>query len=433
MSIATELTRIQGAKADIKSAIEAKGVTVPSNALIDDYDTYIAQISTGGGSSDLRDVIERDITSITIPDGTTKIGEYVFIECEHLSSVTIPNTVTRIEADAFNSCYDLTNITIPNSVTFIGDGVFYGCTGLTSVTLGNSVESLGPMAFKASGLTSITIPSSVTLISTEVFNSCRSLSTVIVEATTPPTLGTNAFYQNASGRKIYVPYQSLAAYKAATNWSTYASDIEANPATDPRVVAKFNVTSTSSATPIMDSNATSLFSSIEIDGVVQQSVVSSYTFSTTGEHTVKYEFIDPTTIGSYAFALCDKLTSVTIPNNIEEIEDSAFTNCTALASVTIGNGLTTIGNAAFSQCTSLTNITLPSSVTTLSTYIFFYCSNLATITCNATTAPTINANTFQNIKTGGTLNVPSGSTGYDVWMGSGNYYLGKYSWTKVEQ
>ena len=47
MSISTELTRIQKAKTDIKAAIEAKGVTVPSNGRIDEYSTYISQISSG--------------------------------------------------------------------------------------------------------------------------------------------------------------------------------------------------------------------------------------------------------------------------------------------------------------------------------------------------------------------------------------------------
>lgn len=51
MSVASEITRLQGAKASIKSAIEAKGVTVPSNALLDSFATYIAQIS--GGSTGL--------------------------------------------------------------------------------------------------------------------------------------------------------------------------------------------------------------------------------------------------------------------------------------------------------------------------------------------------------------------------------------------
>ena len=50
MSIASEITRLQTAKADIKDSIEAKGVTVPSNASIDTYDTYIDQIQTGGGA-----------------------------------------------------------------------------------------------------------------------------------------------------------------------------------------------------------------------------------------------------------------------------------------------------------------------------------------------------------------------------------------------
>ena len=49
MSIASEISRIQQAKADIKTAIEAKGVTVPSSATIDTYDDYVSQISGGGG------------------------------------------------------------------------------------------------------------------------------------------------------------------------------------------------------------------------------------------------------------------------------------------------------------------------------------------------------------------------------------------------
>lgn len=51
MSIASEISRLQGAKADIKAAIEAKGVSVPSSAKLDAYDGYIGQIVTGGGAT----------------------------------------------------------------------------------------------------------------------------------------------------------------------------------------------------------------------------------------------------------------------------------------------------------------------------------------------------------------------------------------------
>lgn len=47
MSIASEISRLQTAKADIKTAIQNKGVTVPANATLDSYDTYIASISSG--------------------------------------------------------------------------------------------------------------------------------------------------------------------------------------------------------------------------------------------------------------------------------------------------------------------------------------------------------------------------------------------------
>lgn len=47
MSIASEIQRLQTAKSDIKTAIEAKGVTVPSSATIDTYDDYVSQISGG--------------------------------------------------------------------------------------------------------------------------------------------------------------------------------------------------------------------------------------------------------------------------------------------------------------------------------------------------------------------------------------------------
>lgn len=78
-------------------------------------------------------------------------------------------------------------------------------------------------------------------------------------------------------------------------------------------------------------------------------------------------------------------------------------------------------------------ITIPSSVTLIDFQAFGNCSNLASITSLATTAPRIDSHTFYGVKTGGTLYVPSGSTGYNTWIGTGNYYLGKYNWTLVEQ
>lgn len=259
-SIATELTRIQTAKADIKTAIEAKGVQVPSNALIDTYDTYIGQISGGGGGQaeqDLKDLIERDITSITIPSGVTSIGQNAFNSCIWLRNITIPNSVTSIGNNAFYNCTVLTSITIPSGVTSISDGTFQYCYGLTSVTIPNGVTSIGVGAFReCTSLTSITIPNSVTTIvnsttngafqgctgltsvtigngitniGNSAFRNCGSLTTMTVEATTPPTLGNNALNGTNANLVIYVPAESVETYKTTGNWVSFASKIQAIP------------------------------------------------------------------------------------------------------------------------------------------------------------------------------------------------------------
>ena len=229
MSIASEITRIQAAKADIKASIEAKGVTVPSDTLIDQYADYVDQIQTGGGQAeeDLKNLIERDITSITIPSGTTIIGNHIFVGCTELTSVTIPNSVTIIGQNTFQNCSGLTSITIPNSVTAISMDAFNGCRGLTSITIPNGVTSMAVRVFNGcSGLTSITIGNSITRINTNAFSGCSSLTSVTINTTTPPSLVENAF-TNTNNCPIYVPSESVDAYKAATNWSSYADRIQA--------------------------------------------------------------------------------------------------------------------------------------------------------------------------------------------------------------
>ena len=50
MAISDEIVRLQQAKADLKTAIEGKGVTVPSSTKLDGYANLVDSIETSGGS-----------------------------------------------------------------------------------------------------------------------------------------------------------------------------------------------------------------------------------------------------------------------------------------------------------------------------------------------------------------------------------------------
>lgn len=186
MSIATQIQRLQQAKTGIKAAISDKGVIIPDNATIDTYPTYVSQISSGSGGSgdgDFIDMIERDITSVIIPDGTTKIGSGAFSYCSKLTSVIIPESVRSIWSGGLQYCTALKEVTIPNSITSIQTWAFQHCSALTSIT---------------------------------------------ILAATPPTLGTSVF-DDTNNCPIYVPYASVSAYRAATNWTYYSSRIQPIP------------------------------------------------------------------------------------------------------------------------------------------------------------------------------------------------------------
>ena len=152
----------------------------------------------------------------------TSIGGYAFSGRSSLTSITIPDSVTEIGDSAFYWCLSLTNVTIGEGVTSIGSYAFQCCSSLASVTIPDSVTSIGSYAFQyCSSLESITIPDSVTSIGDFTFDGCDSLKEIYCKPTTPPAGGDRMFNNNAWGRKIYVPTESVEAYKSAENWSDY--------------------------------------------------------------------------------------------------------------------------------------------------------------------------------------------------------------------
>jgi len=89
-----------------------------------------------------------------------------------------------------------------------------------------------------------------------------------------------------------------------------------------------------------------------------------------------YEKLGP---GGYCFYICVNLQSVTLPNNIKTIYDSTFRHCDALKNITIPSSVTKIEQSAFSS-SGLSSIVIPNTVSSIGSAAFSYCSSLSSIT-----------------------------------------------------
>ena len=116
-----------------------------------------------------------------------------------------------------------------------------------------------------------------------------------------------------------------------------------------------------------------------------------------------------TTIGDYAFAFCDSLTSINIPNSVTTIGKGAFNGCKFLTSINIPNSVTTIGDSAFWGCDSLTNINIPNSVTTIGNSAFWGCKSLTNINIS-NSVTTIGEGAFDGCKSLTSINIPNSVT-----------------------
>ena len=201
------------------------------NSLFNNTIAYLDSTTIPSGTTSLRYGLcfgNSYLTYIDAPD-VTSIGASAFHGCSSLTSVNLPS-VTSIGDTAFGLCSSLTSVNLL-SVTSIGESAFSGCSSLTSVNLPSIVSIGGQYSFyDCSNLTTVDLGPNVTIIGQMSFNIYNSsLTSFTCRATTPPTLGNNVFGWGGAPANlvIYVPAESVEAYKAASGWSAFADKIQA--------------------------------------------------------------------------------------------------------------------------------------------------------------------------------------------------------------
>ena len=123
------------------------------------------------------------VTNIDLPSGITKLESGVFAHCSNLTTISLPEGVASIGNSAFHNCKSLAEVNIPETVSSIGTKAFYYCISLSNISLPNGITSIGEYAFSyCNSLTDITIPKSVTTMQKGAFSLCDNLTNVNIEA-----------------------------------------------------------------------------------------------------------------------------------------------------------------------------------------------------------------------------------------------------------
>ena len=359
------------------------------------------------------------VTSVTIPDTVTAIGERAFTECNAMTSVIFAENsgLRSIGGDAFLGCDELTELDIPSSVTEIGNGAFARCGKLTrvnfawdstletlpmdlfndcavleSVNIPQTTRTVGVRAFyHCVSLVSVEIPNRVETICAAAFEGCVALETVAFERNSRlATIDGGAFGGCEALDGVELPrglttvgsgvfsactaLANLSFFGTSEDWDAVEKDEFWNDGMPETTEIAF-------VTPESDENSVLFFALNETqDGYTVQGLNRF----AGGMLTIPASFggLPVVAIAEDAFNGNDTVTGVYIPNTVTEIRDRAFTECSALATVTFeeNSTLTYIGWDAFLDCDALESFHIPSSVTEMANGVFARCANLAEVT-----------------------------------------------------
>ena len=337
------------------------------------------------------------LASIIIPNGVISIESFAFYGCSNLSSITISENVTQIETSAFDGtawfdnqqnglvyigkvlyCYkgympSNTEITIQDGTKVIADGAFSLKQTLASVSIPEGVITIGESAFaNCTGLTAVSIPSSVNKIGLSAFAGCNKLVEITVNSNNnvyDSRDNCNAVIETATnvlvhGCKNTVVPNSVEHIGAHAFYGTRLTSI-----TLPQSVTSIGVSAFKDCeilTSIVLSDEITRISNMAFSGCKKLSSINLPE--------------NVTTIGSGAFEGCSSLTSISIPNKVSRIEESTFENCTALQTVQMSEGIESIGSSAFEDCWKLNSVIIPEGVKKISTYAFSNCIELSSVT-----------------------------------------------------
>ncbi len=282
-----------------------------------------------------------EISSLSIPDSVTDIGEGAFSYCENLETVTIGEGVNNIWNNAFEGCTSLTSVTIPYNVFYIGDYAFFNCSSLEFASIGNRVFYIGESAFEGCENLSFII---FNYTSSSVYDDNYNSHEIEIGANSFMCADSMACYFENEGIMNYVLNNYGSAFSDTSDFqlnrfTTYitADGVECSSSNyDFSISYKLLSSQTCTIEVVMRGNSSAT-------SIIIPEMVSDNSFIVE-EISMRYR----AEIGVFYHSY---VTNIILPDTLKRIVGSAFYASDNLETITIGSGLTSIQGAhAFRAC-----------------------------------------------------------------------------------
>ena len=358
-----------------------------------DADTKTAKVIADDGHKELTVVnIPAQIEVGGIAYQVTEIGKYAFYNCSRITTLTLPTTIKTIEEYAFSGCGNINEFIIQEGCEAIGERAFSDMFNLQKVELPSTLTSIGNYAFY----------------------DCSNLESVVSHIQMPFAISDQTFmiyYWNETEGKpegkpspatLFVPEGTKSKYEATTGWTMFAKILEREPFETIVNGFKYKCFDDGTAELLADDRYKNLTvinipAQIEVDG----------------------QYYQVEKVGKNAFEYCYKVTLLTLPTTVKEIDNFAFQGCSGIQEITIPEGCVSIGEQSFYSLSTLRKVELPTTLTSIGYRAFSHCHSLESVISSIQTPFTIKNHTFSYTKWNGeewddhlspaTLYIPAGT------------------------
>jgi hypothetical protein len=339
----------------------------------------------------------KSLKNIEIPDGITSIENYAFCQCWSITSLSVPESVTSIGTGAFRFCGDLKEIKLPSNLTVLSDSLFGADANLEYITFGDAEKT-----------DTVIIPETVQKMGNYVFMNCEKIKNIKLPSNLK-SIGKTCFQGCISLTGLFIP-QSVESIGGGIFGDCDALQSVEIEDENNNFIFKDGI--------LYDVKNGILVSAVNLlipEKVIVDECTKTIDYSAFADCNNLYEIEIPqgvVNIGEKAFARLDNLKNIDIPDSVTNITTLAFYRCNGLVSVQVPGSVTAIKNGTFRECNNLKKVILNEGITGIEQYAFYDCELLEEISIPGTVT-TVGNSAFYRCKNLKNIEIPEGVTKID--------------------